>query len=124
MDEQLIDALVGQRAERQHGVFGTRDLSELAIPDHIRRHRLASGRWELVHDRVYRIVGTPLEWRGRVLAACWAGGARALASCRTAAELRQIPGRSATLVEITCPRWRRARHEGLLVHESVALDPE
>jgi very-short-patch-repair endonuclease len=26
------------------------------------------------------------------------------------------------LSEITCPRWRRARHEGLIVHESTRLD--
>ena len=25
-------------------------------------------------------------------------------------------------VEITCPRWRRARHDGVIVHESKALD--
>ena len=68
-----------------------------------------TGRWELVHDRVYRIVGTPLTWRGQVLAACWAGGMRAVASHRTAAELWRLPGRSTTVVEITCPRWRRAQ---------------
>src|SRR3954451_23804110 len=91
MDDQLIDALVSQRAERQHGVFGTRDLSELAIPDHIRRHRLGSGRWELVHERVYRIVGTPLSWHGHVLAACWAGWH---AGGRLAPNRRGAPGTS------------------------------
>jgi hypothetical protein len=25
--------------------------------------------------------------------------------------------------EITCPRWRRARHDGLVVHETKAFDP-
>ena len=27
-------------------------------------------------------------------------------------------------MELTCPRWRRARHEGLTVHESLALETE
>ena len=27
------------------------------------------------------------------------------------------------LVEITCPRWRRARHDGLIAHETKALSP-
>jgi very-short-patch-repair endonuclease len=75
-----------------------------------------------VHERVYRIVGTPLTWRGQLLAACWAGGTRAAASHRSAAELWQLPGREDKSTEITCPRWRRARHDGLLVHESLVLD--
>jgi hypothetical protein len=33
-----------------------------------------------------------------------------------------MPGRSTAHIEITCPRWRRARHDGLLVHESLAFD--
>jgi hypothetical protein len=121
---ESLDQLVSRIAEGHHGVFGAHDLAELKVPDHVRDRRLSSGRWELVYDGVYRIVGTPLEWRGHVLAACWAGGTRALASFRTAAELWELPGRSDKLVEITCPRWRRARHDGLLVHESLALDEE
>ena len=69
-----------------------------------------------------RVVGTPLTWRGRLLAACWAGGTHAVASHRGAAELWQLPGRDIESTEITCPRWRRARHDGLLVHESLVLD--
>lgn len=119
-----IDLLVSAIAEQHHGVFGTQELHELGVPDHVRSHRLTSGRWELVFDRVYRIVGTPLTWRGRVLAACWAGGRRAVASHRTAAELWKLPGRSTATVEITCPRWRRARHGGLVVHESLTPPAE
>jgi hypothetical protein len=122
--DDRFDMLVSRIAEQHHGVFGAQHLQELGVGDHIRRHRLASGRWELVHDGVYRIVGTPLAWRGQVLAACWAGGTRAVASHRTAAELWELPGRSTAIVEMTCPRWRRARHGGLTVHESLALRDE
>jgi hypothetical protein len=115
---------VSKIAEQHHGVFGAHHLADLRVPDHVREHRLTSGRWSLVHDGVYRIVGTPLEWRGRVLAACWAGGTRALASHRTGAELRGLPGGSMDPIEITCPRWRRARHDGLVVHESLAYPDE
>jgi very-short-patch-repair endonuclease len=45
-----------------------------------------------------------------------------VASHRSAAELWQLPGRDDKFTEITCPRWRRARHDGLLVHESLVLD--
>ena len=119
-----LDALVSQVAEKHHGVFAAHHLRALDIADHVRRHRLESGRWEQVHERVYRVVGNPLTWRGQLLAACWAGGTRAVASHRSAAELRLLPGRSDRTVEITCPRWRRAQHDGLVVHESLSLDDE
>jgi predicted transcriptional regulator of viral defense system len=117
-----IDASVRDIAEAHHGIFGAHHLRDLGVSRHVRTGRLASGRWEQVHERVYRIVGNPLTWRGRLLAACWAGGTRAVASHRSAAELWQLPGRDDKFSEITCPRWRRARHDDLLVHESLILD--
>jgi hypothetical protein len=35
-----------------------------------------------------------------------------------------LPGGVRDLLEITCPRWRRARHNGLKVHESGSLLPQ
>jgi len=119
-----VDVQVSRIAESHHGVFGAHHLRELGVSRHLRTYRLATGRWELVYERVYRIVGTLLTWRGRLLAACWAGGSRAVASHRSAAELWELPGRKSTFVEITCPRWRRARHDGLVVHESLKLSDE
>jgi very-short-patch-repair endonuclease len=120
--DRAIDALVGAFSERHHGVFAVQHLRDLDVAAHERKYRLASGRWASLHERVYRIVGTPLTWRGQVLGACWAGGDRAAASHRTAAELWELPGRRTGLVEITCPRWGRAQHAGLVVHESRVID--
>src|SRR6476646_9609483 len=117
-----IDQLVSAIAERHHGIFGAHHLGQLQVSAHERHYRLRIGRWISVHDGAYRCAGSPLIWHGRVLAACWAGGVRAAASHRTAAELWALPGRDPDLVELTCPRWHRARHEGLVVHESLALD--
>jgi hypothetical protein len=47
-----------------------------------------------------------------------------VASHRSAAELRSLPGRSTAFLEILCPRWRRARHDGLVVHESLEFEDE
>ena len=58
-----------------------------------------------------------------MLAACWAGGLRAVASHRSAAALWELPGQSKLVAEITCPRWRRAQHPGLTVHETTAFSP-
>lgn len=117
-----IDAVVGALAEKHHGVFAAHHLQAIGIASHERKYRLRTGRWVLLYEGVYRVTGTPLTWRGSVLAACWAGGLRAAASGRTAAELWEFPGRSDAVIELTCPRWRRARHDGLRVHESLAFD--
>ena len=118
--EPGFDALVGRIAERHHSVFAARHLDELGVNANVRKHRLATGRWIVVHDGVYRIAGLPLSWRGSLLAACWAGDPDTLASHRSAAELWQLPGRSIDVLEITCRRWRRTREQGLVVHETRA----
>src|SRR5262245_57224957 len=80
-----------------------------------------SGRWVELYEGVYRVAGAPPTWRGTLLAACWAGGTRAVASHRAAAALHDLPGQKRDLVEITCPRWRRTQHDELVVHESRVL---
>ena len=83
-----------------------------------------NGRWIRLYDEVYAIAGAPRTWRCDLAAACFAGGPRTVASHRSAAELWQLPGRNTAEVEITCPRWLRAKEVGLVVHESKALDDE
>jgi very-short-patch-repair endonuclease len=75
-----------------------------------------------VHEGVYRIAGAPVTWHARLLAACWAGGTRAVASHTSAAALWDLPGGQTEIVEITCPRWRRSRHDGVVVHETTLID--
>jgi hypothetical protein len=83
--------------------------------------RIAEQRWTELYRDVYRITGAPTTWKTFLIGACWAGGFRAVASRRSAAALRGLPGGRRDLIEITCPRWKRARHDGLVVHESKAL---
>jgi hypothetical protein len=115
--------VLAAHAAEHHGVFRgaharMSGLSRKQIVD-----RIADRRWQTLHYDVYRINGAPRTWHGDVLAACWAGGFRAVASRRSAAALHELPAGRRDLVEITCPRWRRARHDGLIVHETKALDP-
>jgi hypothetical protein len=116
-----IDLAIARIAEANHGVFAAHHLREFKATERERRHRLDVGRWESPYDLVYRIVGAPRSWKGDLLAACWAGGTRAVASHRSAAALWELPGTRRQIPEITCPRWRRAQHDGLVVHESRAL---
>jgi very-short-patch-repair endonuclease len=117
------DAEVALLAEKHHGVFTFAHALGAGMTRHQVRRRVGDGRWLVFHQGVYRIAGTEATWRARLLAACWAGGTRAVVSGRSAAALHRLPGGRPDIVEITCPRWRRARHEGLVVHESKALDP-
>ncbi len=41
-------------------------------------YRIESRRWECVVGDVYRLYGVPATWKGELLAACWAGGFRAV----------------------------------------------
>jgi hypothetical protein len=88
------------------------------------RRLVDRGAWERVAPGVYRIVGAPLTWHGRALAAVLAAGPEALASHRTAAHLWGLegfgpPGR----IEVTVRRHSRPRRRpGVTVHETLAYD--
>jgi hypothetical protein len=115
------DLILAQHAAAHHGVFRGRHAQMAGLSKRQIDRRIADRRWDVLYRDVYRVSGAPPTWEGDLLAACWAGGFRAVASHRSAAELHRLPGRERDFVEITCPRWRRTRHEGVLVHETKAL---
>ncbi len=119
-----LDKELAQTAERHHGIFASHHLDDLNFSREARAVRVETGRWVSVHDGVFRMSGSPVTWRSELLAACWAGGTRALASHRSAAALWSLPAGRTDLTELICPRWKRARHDGLLVHESLRIDDE
>jgi hypothetical protein len=117
------DLAVARFAEAHFGIITSAEGRALGLSRRKIEHRIATGQWVAIHEDVYRLAGVPRSWKGDLLAACWAGGFRALASHRSAAALWDLTGGKRMIQEITCPRWRRARHRGLIVHESKALDP-
>jgi hypothetical protein len=108
-------------AEQHHGVFDLVVLDQFGIGRDQRRHRVDARRWVELYEGVYRMAGAPETWRGRLLAACLAGGPRAVGSHRSAAAVWSVDGGDRRTCEILCPRWRRAREAGLVVHESKGL---
>jgi hypothetical protein len=119
--QQSTDRAVAAFARRQHGLVTLAQLGELGVTRRQRQWRLNAGRWASPYTGVYRIEGLPQSWRSDLLAACLAGDA--VASHRSAAALWDLPGARRDLVEIITPRWERAQHRGLVVHESILLDP-
>jgi hypothetical protein len=119
--EPSADQLLLAFAAEHHGVFKGVHARMCGLTDRQIEGRIALGLWRGLYDDVYVAAGAPLTWTGRLLAACWAGGFRAAASHRSAAALWKLAGGRRSIVEITCPRWRRAQHHDLLVHETKVL---
>ncbi|HEX6310254.1 MAG TPA: hypothetical protein VF152_01350 [Acidimicrobiia bacterium] len=117
------DQALAALTKTQHNVFSTEHARICGFTADQIEHRLATGEWEIAHLNAYRVAGAADTWKGRLLSACWAGGFRAVASHRSAAALYGLAGGREDLAEITCPRWRRARHPGVEVHETKVLDP-
>jgi len=103
-------------AATKHGIFGRAELREIGFTRHQGERRTGDARWIELYEGVYRIAGTPQTWRGNLLAAVLAGGPQAVASHRSGAALRDLPGGARTLQELMCPRWPSTFHEGLIVH--------
>lgn len=116
------EARLGAVVATHHGVFSRDHARRAGFTDREIDRRTGARAWIELHRGVFRLAATPRSWKGEVLAACWAGGFRAYASHRSAAALWGLAGGRTDLVEITCPRWRRARHSSLVVHETKAFD--
>jgi len=114
--------LLAEVASAHHGMIATHHLELLELSEDqrewlLRTHVLTRSRYG-----AYRFAAVPPSWKGELLAACWAGGTRAFGSIRSAAAVWDVPGGDQVLQEVTCPRWRRARHETLVVHETKAWE--
>jgi predicted transcriptional regulator of viral defense system len=117
------DEALTRFAASHHAVFTTAHAALLGFSEAQILYRKETRRWVHQHLGAYYVAGAPPSWKGDLLAACWAGGFRAVASHRSAAALWDLAGGRPSMQELTCPRWRRARHDGLVVHETKAFDP-
>ena len=122
MSVALIADAVGAR---QHGAIHVEQLLAAgATKDEVRR---AADRRELIRvaPQVFVTAGSPRTWRQQLMVAVLDAGSGACASHRAAAVLLQIARRDLTeLVEITTPRTRSERLEGVIVHKPLDLDRE
>ena len=122
-----IDTDVDRRCEHRAQQRAPRSVPRCACPDgradpaDRSSDRIADRRWHELHRDVYRVqrrAGDAGE--GDLLAACWAGGFRAVASRRSAAALASAAGRStrprrdhvSALAAGSTRRTDRARDEG------------
>ena len=115
------DRDLAELAAKQHSIFTRADARKAGLKHRQIDHRVASF-WICVHEGVYRMPGSPETWKGSLLAACRAASPPAGISHRSGGALYEFPGGRLELVELTCKRWRRAKSQGLVVHEQIRID--
>lgn len=108
-------------AERQYGVFTTRQFLGAGFSRDQLRYKVRRGQIEAVDHGVYRATGTPPTWEQRLVAACLGGPA--VASHRSAGLLWGLPAMPPEIVEVTALRHRRRKAPDVIWHESYHLTP-
>ena len=117
-----LDARLASSARRRRMLITLDDVRAAGgTQDHVKR-RLGSGRWLRMDDGVYLVNGAPTDWATRELASVLAAGDGALASHLAAARLWERPTFGHTGLELSIPRGRRYRRDGVRTHESTDLD--
>jgi very-short-patch-repair endonuclease len=123
LDGAVSDYELARRAAEQHGVIALEQARNCGLTDRQVRLRVADGRWELLHPKVYRIAGAPTSFRQRLMAASLAGGRTAIASHRSAAELWGFDTGESEIIEITTEPGHARSLRRVRVHGSNALLP-
>lgn len=116
-----LDRRLAVVAARQHSLISLADVTELGGTRSHANDRVHSGRWELVAPRVYRIAGVDWTYEAEVLGAVLAAGPGAVASHLCAARLLGL-GFVKAPPELSIPRGRFHRPNGVRVHQSTDLD--
>jgi hypothetical protein len=113
--------MIGDLAERQHGVVSRAQLSALGLARGAIGHRIEVGRLRQVHRGVYTIGHRLLSREGRWMGAVLACGPGAVLSHHSAAALWGI--RQSMRIEVTAPATRHPR-SGIVIHRSPVGDDE
>ncbi|MGH9034365.1 MAG: DUF559 domain-containing protein [Acidimicrobiia bacterium] len=107
-------------AARQHAVFTTRQVLHCGFSYKVLRCWQAAATVVERHPGVFAFAGAPQTWEQSLMAAVLAAGEGAAVSHRSAARLWGFLDGDDT-VEITVPRSRRPRLDGVVVHRSRDL---
>ncbi len=117
------DRLIGDLADRQHGVVAYDQLVALGYTRQMIRTRVATGRLHPLHYAVYALGRRRLTPNGHRMAAVLAAGDGALLSHRSAGALWGMLQSGGTKIEVTVTGTGRAKRPGLTIHRTRALHP-
>jgi very-short-patch-repair endonuclease len=124
---RVLDARIGELAERQHGVVARRQLLALGVGEEAIEVRLRTGRLHRLHRGVYAVGHRVLSREARCLAAVLACGPGAVLSHRSAAALWGMRDPGSRAIEVTTPRKSRShaaiqRHFAVLPADEVTTE--
>jgi hypothetical protein len=120
---RLADIRCAHIARRQYGVISRLQALQAGMTPAMIRHRIASGRWEVLYPSTYRIAGSPPSPQQNAMAVCLWGGPAALLAFRTAGAGWGLEGGRWTPPEIICPRRLAASPQLVVVRQSATLSP-
>lgn len=130
MKSASVEEAIGLHASNRHGLVTRTAAVQLGLSTRMIEGRLRTGRWSALGRGVYRVVGVPVTWEQKVLAACLLAGDDSVASHSSAAVLWEMSGMKPAWPEVTVPRGVSARraarlarvhHSGLLEADDVAV---
>lgn len=97
---EAIDRAIATIADPQHGAFARRQAEAAGATTRQMRRRVVNGSWTDLGEEVLLVAGAHKTWRLRVSVATLAGTG-GVASHRTAAAMRHVPGFAENHIEIT-----------------------
>jgi very-short-patch-repair endonuclease len=112
------DAVIGGRAQRQHGVVARWQLLALGVSSDAVDGRIERGLLHPIYRGVYVVGVRRISRKGRWMAAVLACGPDAVLSHRAAGCLHRFLFASLNRIEVTSPRGGRARLAGIVCHEA------
>jgi hypothetical protein len=116
-----LDRRLAAVALDQHSLISLADVRAAGGAKEHAATRVIAGRWEQVHQTVFRIAGVPWTYEAQVLGSVMAAGPGAVASHLCAARLLGL-GFTTASPELSIPRGRFHRPQGARVHQSTDLD--
>jgi very-short-patch-repair endonuclease len=117
-----LDRRLAEVASSQRTLIRLADVEHAGGSRSDAHRRVEGGRWTRLDQGVFALTGMPLDWTTRLLATVFAAGPGAVASHLAAARLHRIPGFERAGLEVSIPRGRRYRRQGVRSHESTDLD--
>lgn len=118
------DRAIGELARRQHGIVARWQLLAMGMGRGAIAGRVGRGALYEVYRGVYTVGCARISRKGRWMAAVLALGPAACLSHRSAAALWGLTTPGSRWPEVTVPRGRRGRRQGLRSHQCDLADDE
>src|SRR5262245_24447241 len=116
-----LDRAVADLAASQYGLITRTQAIASGATRSALAHRIACGRWEVVHPTVFRIAGAPITGRQRAMAATLWVGSRGAVSHLAAAAIERLGTDAPSEIAVSISRNHDLRSDDVVVHRTLEL---